>query len=50
VSSTEVTGRTDPLPTTMDEGIAGLGGKRRDVTSVAHGVIRRTGVSDPLRK
>jgi hypothetical protein len=31
VSPTEVTGRTDPLPTTIDEGIARLGGRKREM-------------------
>jgi hypothetical protein len=31
VSPTEVTGRTNSLPTIMDEGIAGLGGQKREM-------------------
>jgi hypothetical protein len=50
VSPTEVTGRTDPLPTAMDEGTLGLGGRKRDVTGIGCGVVRRTRVSDPLCK
>jgi hypothetical protein len=29
VSSTEVTGKTYPLPKTIDEGMVGLGGQKR---------------------
>jgi hypothetical protein len=31
VLPTEVTGKTDPLPIMMDEGIAGLGGQKREM-------------------
>jgi hypothetical protein len=31
VSPTEVTDKTDLLPTTIDEGIAGLGGQKREM-------------------
>jgi hypothetical protein len=31
VSPTQVTGRMGPLPTTIDEGIAGLGGRKREM-------------------
>jgi hypothetical protein len=33
VSPTEVTSRTDPLPTTIGEDIAGLGGRKREMLS-----------------
>jgi hypothetical protein len=33
MSPTEVTGRMDLLPTTMDEGIVGLGGRKREMLS-----------------
>jgi hypothetical protein len=60
VSPTKVTGRMDLLPTMIDKSMVGLGGRKRerererererDVTRIMCGVIRRTGVSDPLRK
>jgi hypothetical protein len=31
MSPTEMTDRTDSLPTTIDEGIAGLGGQKREM-------------------
>jgi hypothetical protein len=31
MSSTEVIGRTDMLPTMIDEGIVGLGGQKREM-------------------
>jgi hypothetical protein len=31
VSLTDVTGRMNPLPTTMDEGTTGLGGQKREM-------------------
>jgi hypothetical protein len=37
VSPTEVIGRTDPLPTMMDEGVEGLGGRKREM-------LQRSGV------
>jgi hypothetical protein len=54
VSPTKVTCRMDLLPTMIDKSMVGLGGRKRererDVTRIMCGVIRRTGVSDPLRK
>jgi hypothetical protein len=35
VSPTKVTGRTDPLPTMINEGIAGLGGRKREMLLVS---------------
>jgi hypothetical protein len=31
VSPTEETSRMDPLPTTIDEGMVGLGGRKREM-------------------
>jgi hypothetical protein len=42
MSPTEVTGRTDLLLTTMDEGTIGLGGRKRDVTRIRCGVVQCT--------
>jgi hypothetical protein len=36
VSPTKMTGRMDPLPTTIDEGIAKLGGRKREMLPGLH--------------
>jgi hypothetical protein len=48
-SSTEVTGRVDPFPTTMEERREGWGIGGRQNTCVQGGVVGGTGVSHPIR-
>jgi hypothetical protein len=48
-SPTEVTGRAEPFPTTMEEGRDGWGGGGRQNTCVRGGVVGGTGVSHPVR-
>jgi hypothetical protein len=48
VSPTEVMGRADPFPTTMEEGREGWGGGRHN-TCVRGGVVGGAGVSHLVR-